>query len=199
MKLLSNESLENKVNDIFENVVDLSEKLDREHTSINTILKEIAEIKSILYEAILEKRKQNEELLSKTNYIESHRIIPSSEKNEGNHEETSNLQTQPAKEIIYFSACSNDGFKFFAQVMGNNVTETHPMAKYKIEATGDSAIYYPITEKVGELGFNSMSMLAPVCDIEGNGTSRMVIVSPGKLTRLGHDWKVVSKCKISLS
>lgn len=199
MKLLSNESLENKVNDIFENVVDLSAKVDREHTSVNTILKEIAEIKSILHEIILEKRKQNEELLNKSNYIQPQRIIPSSEQEKENNEIITSLQSQPTKEIIYFSACSNDGFKFFAQVMGNNVTENHPMAKYKIEATGDSAIFYPITDKVGELGFNSMSMLAPVCDIEGNGTSRMVIVAPGKLSKLGHDWKVVSKCKISLS
>ena len=199
MKLLGNESLENKVNDIFENVVDLSAKVDMEKNSINTILKEIAEIKSILHEILLDNRKQGERQSSIFNNSRPQNSMSLSRQEVVNIERKLDNQSQPSKEIIYFSACSNEGFKFFAQVMGNNITENHPMAKYKIEATGDSAVYYPLTDKVGELGFNSMSMLAPVCDIEGSGTSKMVIVSPGKLTKIGNDWKVVSKCKISLS
>ena len=84
-------------------------------------------------------------------------------------------------------------------VRGDNITETSPMAKYCLEVNGDEALFSPVASKVGELSFNASSLLNPVCEVEGQGSSFLTIKDKGRVRRSGNGWKLISKCKITLS
>ena len=103
------------------------------------------------------------------------------------------------EEKLFFSNCTPDGFQNFAMVKGDNITEASPMAKYCLEVTGDEALFSPVVSKVGELSFNASSLLNPVCEVEGQGSSFLTIEDKGRVRRSGNGWKLISKCKITLS
>ena len=115
-------------------------------------------------------------------------------------ETTSNLPFSTDRvEKLFFSNCTPDGFQNFAMVKGDNITEASPMAKYCLEVIGDEALFSPVVSKVGELSFNASSLLNPVCEVEGQGSSSLTIRDKGRVIKTGNGWKLISKCKITLS